>query len=403
VRCSGKMTEITCTEEVIDEIVSRMEAGVAKVEECQGSMVKLKRAEMEVLKAFEEARDYMNKMLQSETREKLVNIFGGDCTRIAMIGNCLKSVEFSDPGTRNDQRNAGCQDACDSVEKVLEDLGLGWALRQAQQAEADKRARRQTEIIPESIMEQLQPEIEVVDTGTVVIEEPERTPTPEPEPPKPEPEPPKPEANEESLIDRMLACTEVAELAELGEIDRKKDLGNWMIWMVHRAHLNDPTLVKLDFSNLQMPLPNEEPRVQPKLAKALATNSHMEQLLLPNTNLQSREAGVIAESLTQNSALTELNVDSNFIASAEMESLANSVGVNQTLQILRVNNQRGLKLGNAHYEAFVKALEANEKLVKLGMTVENAAFSDKINRLQMRNNDKARKARNAAKAAAGYA
>ena len=23
-------------------------------------------------------------------------------------------------------------------------------------------------------------------------------------------------------------------------------LGNWMIWMVHRAHLDDPTLVKFD-------------------------------------------------------------------------------------------------------------------------------------------------------------
>ena len=89
-------------------------------------------------------------------------------------------------------------------------------------------------------------------------------------------------------------------------------LGNWMIWMVHRAHLDDPTLVKFDpwqneakevvwnlrlfivnfnqtsgtpffyfawsflddliaedFTNLKMPDGNVEPLISPKLAVAM--------------------------------------------------------------------------------------------------------------------------------------
>ena len=50
-------------------------------------------------------------------------------------------------------------------------------------------------------------------------------------------------------------------------------LGNWMIWMVHRAHLDDPTLLKFDFTNLKMPAGNVEPRISPKLAVAMESGS----------------------------------------------------------------------------------------------------------------------------------
>ena len=42
-----------------------------------------------------------------------------------------------------------------------------------------------------------------------------------------------------------------------------------MIWMVHRAHLDDPSLKKFDFTNLKMPAGNVEPRIAPKLAVAM--------------------------------------------------------------------------------------------------------------------------------------
>jgi len=401
----GKMAEIKCTEEGIDAIVGRMEASLAKVEELQGSMVKLKKAEMDLLKAFEEARDYMMKMLKQESRETLQNIFGGDCKRIASIGNCLKSAVFADKGTKDDQRIAGCQSACESVEKVLEDLGLGWALRQAQEQAKAKKGRKSEVITPAVVEQVLEAVIEPVIIEPVVIEEP---------PPKPEPPSKKDMVSaaldktiDENLIDRILACTEAAQLAEFGPLEKNDSLGNWMIWMVHRAYLDDPTLAIFDFTNLQMPPAGDEPRIAPKLMKAIATNTHIEKLLLPNSNLQTGETGVLAESLTQNGSLKVLNVDSNFIASGEMESLANSFGINQSLEEVRVNNQRGLKFGNSHYEAFKKAVEANRFLCKLGLSIDVPHFRDHIDRQVMRNNDEARKRRVAAKKAAegggGYA
>ena len=74
---------------------------------------------------------------------------------------------------------------------------------------------------------------------------------------------------------------------------KSSQIGNWMIWMVHRAHLDDRTLVKFepwlhtggiitphiatspstspseDFTNLKMPEGNVEPLISPKLAVAM--------------------------------------------------------------------------------------------------------------------------------------
>jgi len=75
---------------------------------------------------------------------------------------------------------------------------------------------------------------------------------------------------------------------------KSSKIGNWMIWMVHRAHLDDATLVKFepwaslkslhthrqiastspsrlsqDFTNLKMPEGNVEALISPKLAVAM--------------------------------------------------------------------------------------------------------------------------------------
>lgn len=357
-----------CTEEVIDAILERMEVAIQKVDECQGAIVKLKKAEVDLLKCFEEARDFMLQMLKNESRETLQNMFGGDCKRIASINGCLERAQFGDKGNQNDQRTDGCKKACESVEQILEDLGLGWKLRQALE-EARVRQRSKSEFKPEGIAAELQQALN--------------------------------KTLDENLIDRILACTEIAELAELGELDKSESLGNWMIWMVHRAYLNDPTLDKFDFSNLTMPPGKDEPRIAPKLMKAVATNTHIEKLLLPNTNLNSRQAAILAESLTQNSKIRVLNVDSNSITDNTMESLIDSFGTNQTLEEVRIQNQRGFKLGNAHYEALKRAVEANKFIYKLGCPLENPHFREPINRSLMRNSDNARQRRNAAKEAAG--
>ena len=45
--------------------------------------------------------------------------------------------------------------------------------------------------------------------------------------------------------------------------------------MVHRAWLNDPELTVFDFDHLHMPLPHLEPRIAPKLCKAMGHNTHI--------------------------------------------------------------------------------------------------------------------------------
>ena len=59
---------------------------------------------------------------------------------------------------------------------------------------------------------------------------------------------------------------------------------------VHRAWLDDPTLVDFDFTNTPMPPAHIEPRIAPKLVRAMETNSHIENLTLYDSNLQKAES-----------------------------------------------------------------------------------------------------------------
>merc|ERR1719329_1547110 len=111
-----------------------------------------------------------------------------------------------------------------------------------------------------------------------------------------------------------------------------------MVWMVHRAHLNDPTLIKFDFTNLKMPAGDLHERISPKLVLAMEVNTVIEQLLLPCSNLQGTEAACLAVSLRSNKTLKVLNIDSNKLMPLELESMANAVGFAQTLQEFRCNN-----------------------------------------------------------------
>merc|ERR1711998_805857 len=57
-----------------------------------------------------------------------------------------------------------------------------------------------------------------------------------------------------TLVEGIL---DVAELMKVGP-GRDNNIANWMIWMVHRAYLDDPSLIDFSFANLQMPLPHLE-------------------------------------------------------------------------------------------------------------------------------------------------
>lgn len=204
------------------------------------------------------------------------------------------------------------------------------------------------------------------------------------------------------LVERIIACTEPEELEEFEAIvmEEKKDKKpfNWMIWMVHRAHLNDPTLKKFDFTNLKMPTGLEEPLISPKLAVAISTNDKIEELLLPSTNLQNHEAAVLAVSMRANKMIRSLNIDSNTLRPLELESLCHGIGAQetQTLAEFRCNN---VASGRQVFEAIAEMVKQNEFVCKVGMEVKEAHFRGVIDKQITKNNDGARKRRVAAKKA----
>ncbi|CAE7778449.1 unnamed protein product [Symbiodinium pilosum] len=380
----------------IDAVLSKMEIAAEKVELYCNSKVKLPMAELDYLKTLEDARDFMTMMVTktSDNRQQLADIFGGDCSRIARIRTVLDGVVLSDMNC-NDQRVRTCTEACATIEKVLEDMGLGWCLKKACDEQKANLGRRRSSVDREALLAASQAAQAAAQAAEAL--ETEEVPT------APVAEEPPAKASkaadlwaqsfDEDFVKRVLACTEATELHSLEKealASKSSKTGNWMIWMVHRAHLDDPTLVKFDFTNLKMPEGSVEPLISPKLAVAMESNTHIEQLLMGCTNLQDPEAAILAVSLRSNSSLKVLNIDTNAIQPLTLESIAKGTSVNQALQELRCNNTAN---GRLVTEAFLHALKSNPMMCKLGYPVTDPYFRGEIDKQLTRNNDAARKRR----------
>merc|ERR1712137_188369 len=171
---------------------------------------------------------------------------------------------------------------------------------------------------------------------------------------------------------------------------------NWMIWMVHRAHLNDPSLKTFNFTNLKMPSGIQEPLISPKLAASIASNTVIEELLLPSTNLQNPEAAALAKSLSKNKSVRILNIDSNALQPKELESVCHGLAESKTCEQFRCNN---VAVGRQVLDALAKLVKANVKMVKLGFDLQDPHFRNVINTQLGRNGEEARIRRNSVKAA----
>merc|ERR1719210_581666 len=95
-------------------------------------MVKLRKAEFNLLAQLEIVRDIMQRILKSGDRLLLRNTFV-DCGRVARLSAFLGSIHLSDMNA-SDQRFKNCQAVLDSLtEMVGQDLGLGDQLAEAQE------------------------------------------------------------------------------------------------------------------------------------------------------------------------------------------------------------------------------------------------------------------------------
>lgn len=120
----------------VDRLVVKLEKAYRRVEAAQGSLVKLPSAELDLLSVMEQIRNAMQATMKAGNRDQLKAVFGGACTRTARIRAVLDSVHLSTMNAK-DQRLLTCMGACVSVEQVLHDLGLGGALKSAQEHEKE--------------------------------------------------------------------------------------------------------------------------------------------------------------------------------------------------------------------------------------------------------------------------
>lgn len=102
----------------VDGLIEKLELHASKLAKVQGSAVKLRSTEADLLKAAEMSRDLMHKAVGGD-RNELNDVFGGS-PRLDKLKDIVDVVTFSDM-YRNDLRWRNLRDAIHTIEKVLED------------------------------------------------------------------------------------------------------------------------------------------------------------------------------------------------------------------------------------------------------------------------------------------
>lgn len=177
--------------------------------------------------------------------------------------------------------------------------------------------------------------------------------------------------------------------------DPEKTL-DWMLWIVHRLYLNDPTLLVVDFSNREMPLPTDEPRISTKMAKALVTNKHCTSLRLCNSNLRGQTGIDLAAALKKNTALQILNLECNYINPDTVVALCDGLIANpeSAVNTIKIDSQFGIKtLGRLAEENLVSLAKNNGQITHIGYQFAVPHCLDQSSRALMKNADTARRAR----------
>mmetsp|Transcript_28753 Transcript_28753/g.79189 ORF Transcript_28753/g.79189 Transcript_28753/m.79189 type:complete len:1154 (-) Transcript_28753:131-3592(-) len=203
---------------------------------------------------------------------------------------------------------------------------------------------------------------------------------------------------EEEMMKFAMLLEGITDLADMPpEPSKMESKWCWMLWMVHRAHLNDPTLDVLNFANMAMPLPQVEPRVAPKLMKALAHNTHLTQLELANTGLQKMQGPELAESLMKNTKLRVVNIETNCLDADSMLPIVHALKASaesSVLETLKISSQISAQvLGRPFEEAMADMLSVNQRITKLGYACQDPNYRNKIDRCILKNADAARQRR----------
>ncbi|CAG5016201.1 unnamed protein product [Parnassius apollo] len=143
---------------------------------------------------------------------------------------------------------------------------------------------------------------------------------------------------------------------------------------IKRVVENDPTLTELNWNNIK----NISDEKFAKLFEGLKSNTHLEVLSLVNVGLHDRSAELLCEALGCNSTLRVVNVETNFISPAGVLALVRALLPTASVEEFRASNQRSQVLGNKTEMEITSLVEANPRLLRLGLHLE---YSDARHRV----------------------
>jgi len=161
------------------------------------------------------------------------------------------------------------------------------------------------------------------------------------------------------------------------------------------------------FAQMEMPLPHIEPRVAPKLFKALEHNTVVKRLEMANCNMQKPEGNTLAESLRYNGTIETINIEANCLSPENMKNIAvalreagsgkDHVGTSKVTE-WKFTCQRGVSTFGSLVDKEVASLaDGNWSIRKLGVAITDADCRNRTDKALMRNNDWARRAAKAKK------
>lgn len=144
------LEDVPRTPEGADQILERVSRSLDAVYGAQGTKVQLTAAQQDLLLHLELVCKLADDILRNPEpgRPVLKSIFGGDCSRIALIRATIGEIQGTMPNASDEERLRACLEICDAVEKILQDLGYGEALKRAKQAQELFIAKRREALTP---------------------------------------------------------------------------------------------------------------------------------------------------------------------------------------------------------------------------------------------------------------
>ncbi|CAD7930445.1 unnamed protein product [Amoebophrya sp. A25] len=133
------------------------------------------------------------------------------------------------------------------------------------------------------------------------------------------------------------ACVSNRALRALHRRTPRMRLGNYLLFQVHRAYLNDETLMSLSLAQLPMSLAEAhqlEPRILPKLLQSLQSNSHLENLDLRGLKGDSSSSTEGSSNNNSPSEQDDPHPLSTFFAASFFSALGSALEANSTLKYL---------------------------------------------------------------------